>query len=69
MYSIAKILELKRSVKEYKEKQERSIAWIARKANIGERTLQKFIKEDGRIMTDDNLWRLEKFLEKEKGGK
>lgn len=62
MDNVSKIVSVKRRGREYKFKEERSYAWIAKQADIGASALQKFLTENGRTMTMDNINKLDEFL-------
>lgn len=59
---------LRKKLLDYKKREERSISWIARQTGICQGSLHKFASGERAGMSDENLYRLEQFLNKE-GGK
>lgn len=53
---------LKQQAREYKEKNERSIRWIAEKAGIPARTLQRYFQTDEYKMNEEYTRKLKEFL-------
>ena len=53
---------LKQQAREYKEKNERSVRWMAEKAGIPARTLQRYFQTDEYKMNDTYVKKLKEFL-------
>ena len=60
--------KLRKMLNDYRSIEERSIVWIAKKTNICQVSLYKFASGERQGMSEENLYRLEKFLEKWEGG-
>lgn len=56
---------LKQQAREYKEKNERSVRWMADKAGIPARTLQRYFQTDEYKMNEVYVKKLQEFLAKQ----
>lgn len=59
---------LRKKLIEFKNREERSISWISRQTGICLGSLHKFASGERAGMSEENLQRLEKFLEAMEGG-
>ena len=59
---------LRKRLLDYKKREERPISWIARQTGINQGSLHKFASGERAGMCEENLIKLQKFLDLQEGG-